>query len=295
MRVERLSMFRMARSSARTCAAAVGAAVIGLSAPPASAGATPVPLAGVTTIAAAAAASSTRVSVARDVTLTGLCFPEAAVTFTGSADGAVLVLVPVDDPGNPVYFGRFPKAEGSESFSSLCGSGAPLKRGTYTAVLLHSPGSVAVTLRLPGLTGKKAIKPAPSTAGAKLAKLSPVAPYDSLHGVGTFGASDRLTGKGMVLVFGWLRTPTTAVQTVGDCEVEGALAELAPLVVAQAPGCPLGGSGSNIPGPAGSGTIFHGGGVANVDPGVFSAGLYYVTQSQPKSAGAMAIWLPNAA
>lgn len=261
---------------------------------PAAAQAPRLALAGTTKIIATASSSSARVDVSRDVAFSGQCYPESAATLSGTAAAVVVALIPVHDPGNAVYFGRFPRQEGGHTFSSLCGGGATLKAGSYTLVMVRTAGTATLTLRLSGLAGRRVLRPSASHAGARIATLSPVAPYNSTGSMASFGASGSLASKGLVMVFGWMRSGVSAVATLGDCEVGGPLASLAPMWLAQAPGCPLGGSGFNVPGPKGSGTDFHGGGIANVNAGPYSAGFYYLSQAAADSAGGLAVWIPNA-
>lgn len=260
---------------------------------PAAAQAPRIALAGTTTIIAASASSSAQVDVHRDIAFSGQCYPESAATISGTAVSVLVALIPTNDPGNPVYFGRFPRQEGGRTFSSLCGGGT-LKAGTYTLVMVRTAGTATLTLRLPGLPGRRVLAPAATRAGASIATLSPVSPYNTTGSMASFGASGRLKTKGLVMVFGWMRSGISAVAMMGDCEVDGQLAEMAPMMIAQAPGCPIGGSGFTIPGPKGSGTNFHGGGIGNVDPGPYLTSFYYVSQAPADSAGGMAVWIPNA-
>lgn len=249
-------------------------------------------LAGTTSVTANSPSASAQVDLTRDVPFSGNCYPERAATVTGTAAAVVVALIPNTDPGNPVYFGRFPQREGGHTFSSLCGAGT-LKAGAYTLVMVRTAGTATLTLRLPGLAGRRTVMAAPTRSGATLALLAPVSPYNSTGSVASFGASGKLNSKGLVYVLGWMRSGVSAMATLGDCEVDGPLAELAPMMLAQAPGCPVGGSGFSVPGPRGSGTSFHGGGLGNVQAGAYSAGLYYASQAPADSAGGMAVWIPT--
>lgn len=250
-------------------------------------------LAGRTTITSTASSSTARVWLGRGVTLTENCFPDTVTKITGSAQVVVLALTPLRDPGSPVIFGRFPRQEGGHTFSSPC-NGARLEAGFYSLHLLHTPGTAAVTLQLPGLAGRSSfVATASGGAGAKVSVLPAVAPYRTLGAAGSFAATGSLAGRGAVYAFGWMHTGLSAAATMGDCEVDGPLAALPPALV-QSPGCPFGGSGSDTPGPRGNGESFHAGGLGNAQPGAYSIGLYYLSEAVPHDAGAIGAWIPNA-
>lgn len=261
---------------------------------PAGAATPPITLAGTTTITAISAASSAQIDVARDIAFSGTCYPENNVTVTGTAAAVLVTLIYNNNPGTPAeHFGRFQPQEGGHTFSTMCGGGAALKAGRYTLVMQHTPGTATLTLRLPGLGGQRSFTPTATRSRTSIALLSPVSPYDRNASIASFGATDTLTAKGMVLVFGWATTGLSAVSSVGDCEVDGPVAASAPAILTQAPGCPVGGSGFDIPGPRGAGTSFHGGGIGNVDPGLRTVSLYYISQAPASSAGGFAVWIPT--
>ena len=248
---------------------------------------------GTTTIVLSAAAASATVTLPRDVSYSGSCFPEKAVTISGSAESVLVTLVPAAGD-EPAYFGRFPKRQGGSHFSNMCGPRTVLPAGTYQLVALRSPGSATVVLQFPGLTGRSSLRPTGSTS-ARLADLPPVATYATSEGVvSSFGATRRLTSKGMIAVVGWVQHPdVNAVGTIGDCEMRrDASADSARDAVDFAPGCPNGSSSSSMPGPSGPGTDFFASGYANITADTWGAGYYYVSSTKAASAGALAAWVP---
>lgn len=235
------------------------------------------------------------VVVPRTVPFGGLCFPEPAVTVSGTAEIVVAVLIPPDRKVPATLFGRLPRRAGaSRVFSTECGGGSALAAGRYRLLLLHSPGTARVSLRLQGVRGRVALRPRP-TSGARLVDLPVVPPYDATgERAASYAATRAFAGKGLVEVVGWMTSGVSAVSTLGDCEVTGSLASLPP-AVAQAPGCLLGGSGQSVPGPKGSGTDFHAGGLGNIEGDTISAGFFFQSQAPATSAGGIGLWIPYSA
>lgn len=250
-------------------------------------------IAGVTTFTARTPVSRTVVEVPRPVAFSGSCFPESAVSVTGSAEQVMLVLIQRGTKGAGLaYFGRFPRREGSRTFSSMCGSPSVLAAGTYDVVLLRSAGTARVTLRT-SLPGRAAFTPTHGSR-AVIASLDTAFATDDASGtvVGSNGAQHVLAGRGLIVDAGWVQNGKTAdLQSAGDCIVSQTPAAV-PDDVAYAPGCPAGDSGSSIPGPAGAGQQYIGGSLSNIPTGPYADSVYYVNAGVVSSAGGVAAWIP---
>jgi hypothetical protein len=193
---------------------------------------------------------------------------------------------------NTQYFGRFPRREGSRTFSSFCGGGAELAPGTYDVVLLHSVGTARVTLRT-SLAGHAGFTPAVRSR-AVLAPLTAEFVTTNPAGtvVGSHGGQAQLAGQGLILDAGWVHNSSiAALQTAGDCLVSQTPVQV-PAPVAYAPGCPAGSSGSSLPGPAGAGQQYISGASINIPGGLYADSVYYVNAGSVQDAGAVAAWVP---
>ena len=287
-----------AQASRRLAILVSACAVLGAVVPSTTAGAAAsiVKLAAVTTVHFGPSTGSMVVELPKTVTFGGQCDPEPQVTARGTADTAVVALVPlgVKSP-TPNFFGKLPRREGGHSFSSMCGDGSQLAAGKYKLVTLSSGGSMSLVLRLPGLAGGVSLSPAIARAPAKLVRLPLLEPYSATTGATSYAGTGRLAGKGFVMVVGWNRVAGDAATTNGDCEVSEPESTQLPLAATEAPGCPLGSGGMSVPTVSGASENFWIGGESNVGGGVYAAGYFVMSSVAPTSAGAIAMWVPFSA
>ena len=198
-------------------------------------------LSGRTVIVVGPGSVSEDVSVRSSVSLAGQCFPEPAFSAVGSADAVMAVLIPRASNNATsaiVSFGRFPRSGGGQSFSTLCGSRI-LDAGKYQLVVLHTPGTATITLRLPGLKGSTTLHPR-GASRAHLRVLPRVGPYDAASAAtATYGAVDELEGGGLVEAAGWVRQlAPSELTTFGECDQRQSATPVTDALVF-APGCPL--------------------------------------------------------
>ncbi len=126
----------------------------------------------VTISAARAEATRAVVRIAAPVHFSGSCFPDKAVRVRGTAENVMLVLMRRTSAGSApteiAYFGRFPRAEGRRTFSSMCGGDQLLRRGGYDLVLLHTSGTARVTLQIGASSATRSSRPSGRAAPPSL-------------------------------------------------------------------------------------------------------------------------------
>ncbi|HEU0129501.1 MAG TPA: hypothetical protein VFQ85_00740 [Mycobacteriales bacterium] len=224
----------------RRLAAVAAAAVVAASAAVPSHAAAPPDLAGTSVFVAAASGSTTmRVRLGRRVT-----FPAHDVVpfvhVTGTADVAVAYLLPRERPLDvePPTFGRLPRAVGAPAFATFPRSTTYLDPGFYDLVVVHTPGTAAVTVTFPGLRGRRTFRP--SARSAAVVKPLSIGPLDGgRYGPAgtTGGTTATLAGRGFVQIAGALRLDRPSVTRIVAC-LKRREAALLPPPADFAPGCP---------------------------------------------------------
>jgi hypothetical protein len=267
--------------------------VLGLTGGVTARAAAPLVLAGSTTITVPSGAGQLLVRVPKTVNLPGRCDAAGEVTVRGTASFVAVVLAPTPyRPGVPaVVMGRLPDGR---SFDTVCAIGErPLPADTYTLTVVHTPGTAAVTLTLPGLPSRLAITRM-RTVRASAAVLPKVdaAPADVSASAGGWGTDGALTGKGMVATIMWLSGSIDAA-LFGSCSYPPDVRATLPHETRYAPGCPTGESGMSWA--VRSSAVFFTTETLGIDPGTYGLGAWYTAPvGSVVSGGAVGLWVPYA-
>lgn len=254
--------------------------------------AAPVSLAGRTTITAPAGAGQVHVRVPRAINLPGTCDNSTGVSVRGTA--AFVAVVLAHRPYRPgvanVVLGKLPDGRG---FDTVCGLGnRPIEPGDYTLTVVHTPGTAAVTLNLPGLSGRLSLSRFRSVraSAAVLPKVAH-APADVSKNAGGWGGDGQLTGQGMTATFVWLKG-TVEAAAYGTCGYSpGTVSGNVPAQARYAPGCPVG--ENSMSWAVRSKAVFFSSSTLGVDAGTYGLGGWYATPAGTVvSGGAAGIWVP---
>lgn len=252
--------------------------------------ATPVTLAGRTTISAPAGAGQVHVRVPRTIALPGTCDNATQVSVRGTAQFVAVVLAPTPyRPGVPnVIMGRLP---GGQVFDTVCTMGErPLPAGNYTLTVVHTPGTAVVTLALPGLGGRLSLnrfRPVRATA-AVLPRTA--APAGVSKTAGGWGGDGQLAGQGMTATITWLKGPLEAA-LYGTCDYPPGVQANVPPQARYLPGCPAGEGATSWAVRATA--AFFASSTLGIPSGTYGLGAWYTAPAgSVVSGGAVGLWVP---
>lgn len=257
-------------------------------------------LAGTTTIVAPSAGSAwTTVSLAQDVALPGAnCEPPAPeVSFSGTADASMVVLTPspfsASDSAQVITFSKYPSAQGGQSDDNVCAQSRTIPAGTYALAFLHTPGTSAATLTLPGLAGSTTVAPSQDLGGhiEEVPSVLPASP-----GVADeFGDYANLSGPGNLVALSYLvMHGTGGTSAQGEC-FDGPGKSSQPPEVVFGPECPGGGSGVSPVGGGGGATNPEATIVGETSSGTYGIGGWFYAAAPSTTlptAGVLAAWVP---
>lgn len=253
-----------------------------------------VSLAGTTTIVAPAYPARTVVTVPKTLQFGDQGYLDLPyVTINGTASVAAIFLIPVGtrsrtDEVN--MFGRLPRSlGGTHTIASFPDGVETLVAGQYQLLMLHSPGTASITIRLPGLKGRATVTPR-SPSKASMALLSPARAISGGYApTGTSGIVDRmLAARGFITINAGVLLPIGGVSHTEVCMYEGG-GDL-PSILNLLPGCS---DGNSIGSTAVQGTLsYAGSSFLNWDPGKYGASVDYQTTALPTGVAGWAAWVP---
>ena len=253
----------------------------------------PVTLAGVTKVQTPAYSARTLVNVPQRVHYPGdgyLDLPYLSVS--GTAAAAAFYLIPTGTRMRQAelpMFGRLPTSLGNHTVASFPRGDETIPAGTYWLVTVHTPGSAAFTIRLPGLNGQVTVKPQ-SRSRASMAVLRPpqLVPGHYLP-TGTSGIVTRnLAGKGFVGISAGVELPVGGVSHTETCFYPGG-GDL-PSALNLLPGC-SDGSAANSTTVQGA-LSYTGSAFLNWDAGRYGAAIDYQATNVPTGVAGWAAWVP---
>jgi hypothetical protein len=254
----------------------------------------PVPLAGTTTIVAPAYPAWTVVTVPKTLQFGDQGYLDLPyIQVSGTASVAAIFFIPLGTTSRTDevnMFGRLPRAlDGTHTIASFPDGVETLRAGQYRLLMLHSPGTASITIRLPGLPGHATVKPQ-SPSKASMALLTPSRTISGRYlPTGTSGIVDRtLAGRGFITINAGVVLPIGGVSHTEACMYPGG-GDL-PSTLNLLPGCS---DGNSIGSTAVQGTLsYTGSSFLNWDRGKYGASVDYQTTALPTAVAGWAAWVP---